>query len=112
MTYQEKVMLPEDVKHYTAPTFWRLHGEKVYACVFAVLVAWAAVNETTGEGTPRVLHGQVETPRDSNLPSSTTFDCPRLHGNLWLRASIHHSGDVETRHECAYGHAPSQRFVQ
>ena len=114
MPYQPHPMLPADLRAYSAPTFWRAHGEKVYAAIFAALVAWAAVNEINAAGPVSPDSNAGDPPRVGFKPPipAAPFDCPRLQGNLWLRASVHHRGDTETRHECAYGHAPSQRFVQ
>lgn len=50
-------------------------------------------------------------------PAAPSLDCLRLVRGQWLRAYVNHSGDGKgayggTRHECYYGHATTERFVQ
>ena len=134
MAYQPKPMLPADLRAYRAPTFWRLHGEKVYAGVFAALVLFAAF-KTTGAwqvssrlqmpGVNGFAPGKRPTfastinaagttsPVASSAGPAAPFDCPRLRGTLWLRAMVCQQGDRTIAGcECIYHSAPSERFVQ
>ena len=121
MAYQPKPMLPADLREYAAPTFWRAHGEKVYAAIFAALVVWDAVNQINAA--PQMVSAQGASEgqdgpdvRWASSPSTTavaapSLDCPRLVRGQWLYGAIRHAGDAEPlRAECFYGYG-AQRFA-
>lgn len=99
--YQPHPMLPADLRDYAAPTFWRQHGEKVYAAIFAALVAWAAVNETTGAGK---IPASGERGQGSWSSPASTNDCPRLQDGLPLRVMVKQRTYAGFEwHECYFG---------
>lgn len=116
MPYQPHQMLPADLKDFTAPSWWRLHGEKVYAAIFAALVTWHAVNEImrAGQGQYARRSAVSHTTASAELASSPSISCKRLDRGQWLRAAVFHDGDLMLKDLgvfCYYGHAQDVRFA-
>ena len=99
--------MPDDLKHWTAPTFWRLHRDKVWASIFLVCLVVVSF-------APNNAERQVSTGHQASYPNRTMaglsvsapHDCLKLRKGKWLRWQIAHKGkdaepwrDIECRYD-------------
>ena len=106
--------MPDDLKHWTAPTFWRLHRDKVWASIFLVCLVVARFTPNNAELAKGAAVGYSTFPQPSegaitSLASkgfaSAPHDCLKLRKGKWLRWQIAHKGkDAEpwSNIECRY----------
>lgn len=88
-------MLPNDLKDYQAPTFWRLHRDKLWMGAAAVLWIWAMfIPQNTQSAKPQTMEAAT----------LGNVYCPRLRDDQPLRLMVKQRNYLGFEwHQCFYG---------